>query len=119
MANRGAHAVATRLGIEPVVFPSHHGGFLGGEYGWPRGAGRIRRQSARRPRGQGLTDLSGAAASSASFASREHVGGRGTKMQAWCFPQRDSRLSRGRLGFGARTRVELVNDGLVTIARDA
>jgi pimeloyl-ACP methyl ester carboxylesterase len=35
MANRGAHAVAARLGTEPVIFPSHHGGFLGGEYGWP------------------------------------------------------------------------------------
>ena len=34
MANRGAHAVAERLGTQPVVFPSHHGGFLGGEYGW-------------------------------------------------------------------------------------
>jgi len=34
MANRGAHAVAMRLGTEPVIFPSHHGGFLGGEYGW-------------------------------------------------------------------------------------
>ena len=35
MANRGAHAVAERLGTDVVVFPSHHGGFLGGEYGWP------------------------------------------------------------------------------------
>ena len=35
MANRGGHAVAERLGTEAVVFPSHHGGFLGGEYGWP------------------------------------------------------------------------------------
>jgi pimeloyl-ACP methyl ester carboxylesterase len=35
LANRGAHAVAERLGTEPVIFPSHHGGFLGGEYGWP------------------------------------------------------------------------------------
>ena len=35
MANRGAYAVADRLGTEVVVFPSHHGGFLGGEYGWP------------------------------------------------------------------------------------
>ncbi|MGZ8475823.1 MAG: alpha/beta fold hydrolase, partial [Candidatus Limnocylindria bacterium] len=35
MANRGAHAVAERLGQELVTFPSHHGGFLGGEYGWP------------------------------------------------------------------------------------
>ena len=33
MANRGAYAVAERLGTEPVVFPSHHGGFLGGEFG--------------------------------------------------------------------------------------
>jgi pimeloyl-ACP methyl ester carboxylesterase len=35
MANRGAYAVAKEMGTEPVVFPSHHGGFLGGEYGWP------------------------------------------------------------------------------------
>ena len=35
MANRGCHAVAERLGTDPVIFPSHHGGFLGGEYGWP------------------------------------------------------------------------------------
>ena len=34
MANRAAHAVAERLGAEAVVFPSHHGGFLGGESGW-------------------------------------------------------------------------------------
>ena len=34
MAHRGAFAVAERLGVEPVIFPSHHGGFLGGEYGW-------------------------------------------------------------------------------------
>ena len=33
LANRGAHAVAERLGTEAVIFPSHHGGFLGGEYG--------------------------------------------------------------------------------------
>jgi hypothetical protein len=33
MANRGAHAVADRLGKTPVTFPSDHGGFLGGEYG--------------------------------------------------------------------------------------
>jgi pimeloyl-ACP methyl ester carboxylesterase len=32
LANRGAHAAAERLGTPPVVFPSHHGGFLGGEY---------------------------------------------------------------------------------------
>ncbi len=34
MAHRGALAVAERLGAEPVIFPSHHGGFLGGEFGW-------------------------------------------------------------------------------------
>jgi pimeloyl-ACP methyl ester carboxylesterase len=33
MANRGAIAVADRLGTKPVPFPSDHGGFLGGEYG--------------------------------------------------------------------------------------
>jgi pimeloyl-ACP methyl ester carboxylesterase len=33
MANRGAYAVAERLGIEAVAFPGGHGGFLGGEYG--------------------------------------------------------------------------------------
>jgi pimeloyl-ACP methyl ester carboxylesterase len=33
MANRGAYAVAGELSTDVVVFPSHHGGFLGGEYG--------------------------------------------------------------------------------------
>jgi len=33
LANRGAHAVAERLGTTAVIFPSNHGGFLGGEYG--------------------------------------------------------------------------------------
>jgi pimeloyl-ACP methyl ester carboxylesterase len=33
MASRGALAVAERLGTKPVIFPSDHGGFLGGEYG--------------------------------------------------------------------------------------
>ncbi len=33
MANRGAFGVAERLGTTPVIFPSDHGGFLGGEYG--------------------------------------------------------------------------------------
>jgi hypothetical protein len=33
MASRGALAVAERLGPAPVIFPSNHGGFLGGEYG--------------------------------------------------------------------------------------
>ena len=34
MAHRAGVAVAERLGLEPIVFPSHHGGFLGGEFGW-------------------------------------------------------------------------------------
>jgi pimeloyl-ACP methyl ester carboxylesterase len=34
MTHRAALAVAERLGAEPVIFPSHHGGFLGGEFGW-------------------------------------------------------------------------------------
>jgi hypothetical protein len=33
LAHRGAYAAAERLGSEVVVFPSDHGGFLGGEYG--------------------------------------------------------------------------------------
>src|SRR5918993_3905573 len=32
LAQRGGIAAAERLGTEPVVFPSNHGGFLGGEY---------------------------------------------------------------------------------------
>ncbi len=34
LAHRSGLGVAERLGTEPVVFPSHHGGFLGGEFGW-------------------------------------------------------------------------------------
>jgi pimeloyl-ACP methyl ester carboxylesterase len=34
MTHRAALVVAERLGTEPVIFPSHHGGFLGGEFGW-------------------------------------------------------------------------------------
>jgi pimeloyl-ACP methyl ester carboxylesterase len=33
LASRAAHATADALGIEPVMFPGDHGGFLGGEYG--------------------------------------------------------------------------------------
>jgi len=33
MTSRGAFAVAERLGGKPAIFPSNHGGFLGGEYG--------------------------------------------------------------------------------------
>jgi pimeloyl-ACP methyl ester carboxylesterase len=34
-ARRGGEAIAERLGLTPVVFPSSHGGFLGDEYGQP------------------------------------------------------------------------------------
>lgn len=33
LASRGGYAAAERLGAKPVIFPSGHGGFLGGEYG--------------------------------------------------------------------------------------
>jgi pimeloyl-ACP methyl ester carboxylesterase len=33
LAHRGAEGVAEQLGTKPTVFPSGHGGFLGGEYG--------------------------------------------------------------------------------------
>lgn len=33
VTRRAGEAVAARLGLDPVIFPSHHGGFLGGEYG--------------------------------------------------------------------------------------
>jgi hypothetical protein len=35
LARRGGEAIAERLGLTPVVFPSNHGGFLGNEYGQP------------------------------------------------------------------------------------
>ena len=50
MANRGAYGVAKELGTEVVVFPSHHGGFLGGEYGWRRRARCVRGEAAGGPR---------------------------------------------------------------------
>ncbi len=31
---RSAEATAATLGRQAVVFPSHHGGFLGGEFGY-------------------------------------------------------------------------------------
>ncbi|HYZ82439.1 MAG TPA: alpha/beta hydrolase, partial [Solirubrobacteraceae bacterium] len=33
LAHRGGEAVAQRLNTQPVVFPSHHAGFAGGEFG--------------------------------------------------------------------------------------
>ena len=35
MARRGGEGVAELLGVDPVVFPGGHGGFLGDEYGQP------------------------------------------------------------------------------------
>jgi hypothetical protein len=32
---RTSVATAELLGQEPTVFPSHHGGFMGGEFGYP------------------------------------------------------------------------------------
>jgi hypothetical protein len=32
---RASVAMAALLGQEAIVFPSHHGGFLGGEFGYP------------------------------------------------------------------------------------
>ena len=37
MTSRAASAIAERLGTELVIFPSDHGGFMGGEYGQPPG----------------------------------------------------------------------------------
>ena len=37
MTSRAASAIAERLGTEPVIFPSGHSGFMGGEYGQPGG----------------------------------------------------------------------------------
>jgi pimeloyl-ACP methyl ester carboxylesterase len=34
LTHRAALAAAERLGTEAVIFPSDHGGFLGGEFGW-------------------------------------------------------------------------------------
>ena len=34
MAYRATLAIAERLNQQAVVFPSHHGGFLGGEFGY-------------------------------------------------------------------------------------
>jgi hypothetical protein len=33
LARRGGEAAAAALGLAAEIFPSHHGGFLGGEYG--------------------------------------------------------------------------------------
>jgi len=55
LANRSAFAVAERLGIEPVIFPSDHSGSLGGEYGQTGDPDALRGQTAKRPEG-GLTD---------------------------------------------------------------
>lgn len=35
VTGRSAAAVAKRLGLPLTMFPSHHGGFLGPEFGWP------------------------------------------------------------------------------------
>jgi pimeloyl-ACP methyl ester carboxylesterase len=65
LASRGAFAVAERLGTEPVIFPSNHGGFLGGEYG-QRGepeAFAAKLRDVLTARGRGATPERGEAAS--------------------------------------------------------
>jgi hypothetical protein len=37
LPSRAAHVVAERLSTQVVMFPSGHGGFMGGEYGQPPG----------------------------------------------------------------------------------
>jgi pimeloyl-ACP methyl ester carboxylesterase len=52
MAARGAAGVADRLGIELTVFPSHHAGFMGGEFGMagdPDGFAAALRKALRAP----------------------------------------------------------------------
>jgi len=46
LAHRGALAAAERLGTVPVIFPSDHGGFLGGEYGQRGDPDGLRRETA-------------------------------------------------------------------------
>ena len=35
VTGRSAEALAERLGLPLTIFPSHHGGFVGPEFGWP------------------------------------------------------------------------------------
>jgi pimeloyl-ACP methyl ester carboxylesterase len=46
LARRGGEAIAAELGVEPVIFPSGHGGFVGDEYG-PGPAGKPREFAAK------------------------------------------------------------------------
>ena len=64
MAHRGAVALAERLGMTPIRFPSNHGGFLGGEYGQtgdPEGFAATLREvlSESRRTGEGTTTTRG------------------------------------------------------------
>jgi hypothetical protein len=42
-AHRASVAVAARLGTDPVTFRSHHGGFLGDDFGVPGQPERLRK----------------------------------------------------------------------------
>ena len=55
---RTSVATAELLGQQATVFPSHHGGFLGGEFGYAGQPEAFARTTARRPRRQ-LTPQSG------------------------------------------------------------
>ena len=52
---RTAVATAELLGQQATVFPSHHGGFLGGEFGYAGQPGPFARKLRERPRRRGLT----------------------------------------------------------------
>ena len=47
MASRASVALAGALGQDATVFPSHHGGFVGGDGGWPASRRRSRRRCMR------------------------------------------------------------------------
>ncbi|MEV5833517.1 hypothetical protein [Nocardia sp. NPDC052112] len=54
---RTSAAVAELLGRQATVFPSRHGGFLGGEYGYPGRPPRLRTHPARGPRRAIMTEV--------------------------------------------------------------
>jgi pimeloyl-ACP methyl ester carboxylesterase len=51
LTGRTAEAAAEALGQPVTIFPSHHGGFLGGEFGQRGGSGRLHRTRHREPAG--------------------------------------------------------------------
>ena len=64
MARRGGEALARLLGVDPVVFPGDHGGFVANEVVTRQRPGRVRREASRGARRE-LTRLSRPAPDSA------------------------------------------------------